>query len=130
MINLENKLPRRFNNVLNLLKGLEQGSLEIELPGNQVFSVKGQANGPNAYIEIVNTEFFARLVREGENGFCESYLDGWWTTPDLIALLDVLLLNGDLFGSNLPGASLLRAYERVRHWWRSNSKAQAKRNIA
>ena len=129
-MNLENKLPRRFNNVLNLLKGLERGSLEIELPDTQIFSVKGQTNGPKAYIKIVNNEFFARLVREGENGFCESYLDGWWTTPDLITLLDVLLLNGDLFGSKLPGASILRFYERIRHWWRSNSKAQAKRNIA
>ncbi len=130
MTNFENKLPRRFNNVLTLLKGLEKGSLEIELPNNRVFSVKGHANGPKAKIKIVNNEFFARLVREGENGFCESYLDGWWTTPDLQALLDVLLLNGDLFGSKLPGASILRFYERIRHWWRSNSKAQAKRNIA
>ena len=130
MANFENKLPRRFNNVLNLLKGLEQGSLEIELPDTQVFSIKGQANGPDACIKIVNNEFFARLVREGENGFCESYLDGWWTTPDLITLLDVLLLNGDLFGSKLPGANVLRFYERIRHWLRSNSKAQAKRNIA
>ena len=130
MVNFENKLPRRFNNVFNLLGGLEQGSLEIELPDTQLFSIKGQTNGPNANIKIINDEFFARLVREGENGFCESYLDGWWTTPDLITLLDVLLLNGELFGSKLPGASFLRFYERIRHWWRSNSKAQAKRNIA
>ena len=130
MADFEKNLPRRFNNVLNLLKDLNQGSLIVELPDSQVFNIKGEIAGPDAYIKILNNDFFARLVREGENGFCESYLDGWWTTSDLITLLDVLLLNGDLFGSNLPGASVLRLYERIRHWWRSNSKSQAKRNIA
>ena len=130
MIKIYNTLPRRFNNVLSLLQGLEQGKLTIELPDKQVFEIEGKASGPNATIKILNNDFFARLVREGENGFCESYLDGWWNTPDLIALLDVLLLNGDLFGSNLPGANVLRYYERMRHWLRSNSRAQARRNIA
>ena len=130
MSKFEKNLPRRFNNVLNLLSGLENGSLKIELTDSQIFTIKGENVGPSADIKILHDDFFARLVREGENGFCESYLDGWWTTSDLIALLDVLLLNGDLFGSKLPGASILRLYERIRHWFRSNSKAQAKRNIA
>ena len=130
MTKINNNLPRRFNNVLGLLKGLEQGKLTIELPDKQVFEIEGKASGPNANIKILNNDFFARLVREGENGFCESYLDGWWNTPDLITLLDVLLLNGDLFGSNLPSANVLRYYERLRHWLRSNSRAQARRNIA
>ena len=130
MSNLEKNLPRRFSNILSLLRGLELGSLTIELPDSRLFNIEGKVSGPAAEIKILNNDFFARLVREGENGFCESYLDGWWSTSDLITLLDVLLLNGDLFGSNLPGASILRLYERTRHWWRSNSKAQAKRNIA
>ena len=126
----DNNLPRRFNNVLSLLNGLKQGNLTIELPDNQVFKIDGEQNGPAAKIRILHNDFFARLVREGDNGFCESYLDGWWSTPDLISLLDLLLLNGDLWGSNLPGANILRYYERIRHWWRSNSRAQARRNIA
>lgn len=127
---IHNNLPRRFNNVLSLLQGLEHGKLTIELPDKRVFKIEGKDSGPTANIKILNSDFFARLVREGENGFCESYLDGWWNTPDLIALLDVLLLNGDLFGSNLPGANVVRYYERLRHWLRSNSRAQARRNIA
>ncbi|PQM62283.1 MAG: SAM-dependent methyltransferase [Rhodobacteraceae bacterium] len=130
VVNFDKTLPRRFTSILNLLNGLECGSLKIILPDSQTFKIKGDVPGPDACINILNNDFFARLVREGENGFCESYLDGWWDTPNLIALMDVLLLNGDLFGSNLPGASIVRFYERIRHWWRSNSKAQAKRNIA
>ena len=106
------------------------GVLIIELPDSQTYKINGKTKGPTGTIQILNNEFFARLVREGENGFCESYLDGWWTTPDLMSLMDVLMLNGDLFGGNLPGAALLRYYEKLRHWLRSNTKSQAKRNIS
>ena len=130
MTKFDKNLPRRFNSIFGILQGLTVGKLTIELPDAGEFKFEGTSEGPTAELKILNTDFFARLVREGENGFCESYLDGWWTTPDLVALLDVLMLNGDLFGSNLPGAAVLRFYERVRHALRSNSKSQARRNIA
>ena len=130
MAKLKDKIPRHFNSIFGLLTGLERGSLVIELPNTEVFEIRGNVPGPDASIKILHNDFFARLVREGENGFCESYLDGWWSTSDLVTLLDALMLNGELFGSNLPGAGVVRFYERIRHWWRSNSKAQAKRNIA
>ena len=130
MTKFDKSLPRRFNSIFGILQGLIVGKLTIKLPDAGEFKFEGTSEGPTAELKILNTDFFARLVREGENGFCESYLDGWWTTPDLVALLDVLMLNGDLFGSNLPGAAVLRFYERVRHALRSNSKSQARRNIA
>ena len=100
MAKLKDNTPRHFSSIFGLLKGLECGSLVIELPNSQVFKIKGNVPGPDAFIKILHHDFFARLVREGENGFCESYLDGWWSTSDLITLLDALMLNGELFGSN------------------------------
>ena len=123
-------LPRCFTNIWHILKELEVGKLEITLNDGRVFQIEGKNPGPSADIEIINPDFFSRLVREGENGFSESYMDGWWRTKDLIALLDVILHNNDTFGSNLPGASIFRLYERLMHWVRSNNKTQAKRNIA
>ncbi len=130
MTEVKNNLPRHFNKIYGILQGIHVGTLEIELPDTTRYNIKGKSRGPKGIIKILNSEFFTRLVREGENGFCESYLDGWWTTPDLMALMDVLMLNGDLFGSNLPGAAFLRYYEKLRHWFRSNSRFQAKRNIS
>ena len=43
-----------------------------------------------AEIEIHNPDLFARLIREGDLGFCDAYLDGWWSTPDLQAFLDLI----------------------------------------
>jgi cyclopropane-fatty-acyl-phospholipid synthase len=130
LTNQENNLPRRFNTVFGLLQSIKTGELVIVLPNCREFKLRGEKKGPVATIEILNQDFFARVIREGENGFCESYLDGWWKTPNLLDLLDLLLINGELFGANLPGAAVLRFYERIRHWLRSNSRGQAKKNIA
>ena len=56
-------------------------------------------------------------------------MDGWWDTPDLLAVLDVVMLNNKEIGYSFPGTFLFRYYERLIHWWNSNSKKQAKKNI-
>ena len=88
MTEVKNNLPRHFNKIYGILQGIHVGTLEIELPDTTRYNFKGKSRGPKGIIKILNSEFFTRLVREGENGFCESYLDGWWTTPDLMALMD------------------------------------------
>ena len=49
-------------------------------------------------------------------------MDGWWDTPDLLAVLDVVMLNNKEIGYSFPGTFLLRYYERLIHWWNSKSK--------
>ena len=39
---------------------------------------------------IHNPDLFARLIREGDLGFCDAYLEGWWSTPDLQAFMDLI----------------------------------------
>ena len=124
-------LPRYFLNIWQILQQLETGQLILKLPDGRVFHAQGDQVGPTGEIEILNEEFFARLVREGDNGFSESYLDGWWKSCDLLSLLDVILLNNDTFGiDNLPGKTVVRFFEKLTHWFRNNSKYQAKKNIA
>ena len=127
----DSNLPRYFTNIWRILQELETGELILKLPGGKVFHAKGTKSGPIGEIEIMHEEFFSRLVREGDNGFSEMYLDGWWKTNDLLSLLEAILSNNDTFGiQNLPGTMLVRYYEKLRHWFRTNSKFQAKRNIA
>ena len=84
-------LPRWFPASFELLKGLDAGTLDIALPDGRVFRVEGRDPGPSARLDVRRDDLFARVAREGELGFCEAYLDGWWDTPDLQVLLDVLL---------------------------------------
>jgi cyclopropane-fatty-acyl-phospholipid synthase len=70
------------------------------------------------------------MARDGEVGLPEMFMDGWWNTPDLQTLLDVLVLHNHTADPGFPGAALVRAYERLRHWLRSNTRRGSRRNIA
>ncbi|MDH3668541.1 MAG: cyclopropane-fatty-acyl-phospholipid synthase family protein [Paracoccaceae bacterium] len=126
----QKRLPRWFETFFSIMQGLEVGSVDVVLPDGRAFQVKGCEPGPHGVLEVVNPEFFTRLARDGEIGFPEMYMEGWWTTPDLQVLLDVLMLNNDNVASSFPGAALIRAYERLRHWLRPNTRRGAKRNIS
>jgi len=126
----EKHLPRWFETFFSVLQRLEAGAIEVALPDGRVFAVSGRQTGPAGRIDVANPEFFTRMVRDGETGFSEMFMEGWWSSPDLQALLDVLLLNNDTVARGFPGAALIRAYERLRHWLRSNTRRGARRNIA
>jgi len=123
-------LPRWFQTCFLLLARMERGQLDIVLPDGRVFRRKGAAAGSHGVVIVRNPAVFARAVKDGELGFSEAYMDGWWDTPDLQALLDMLLENDEMIRTTFMGAALMRLLERLRHWRRSNSKSQARRNIS
>ena len=123
-------LPRWCETVFALLRRIEIGSMSFTLPDGRTFLARGRNHGPQGHFDVRNPGLFTRLVREGDLGFTEAYLDGWWDTPDLQALMDVALLNNDQIGYSFPGRGLVRAYERLRHWLRANTRRGARRNIA
>jgi len=124
-------LPRWFPTVLDIAGRLGEGRLDFVMPDGRRFRAEGKVPGIAAEITVQHPDLFARLVREGDLGFCDAYLDGWWTTPDLQAFLDLVQLPVNaLVGDGFPGLGLVRAYERLRFWMQSNSKRQAKKNIA
>lgn len=129
---LENQenLPRYFGAAHAMASRLNKGRLDVTLPDGRVFRFQGKQAGHVAAITVHDPDLFGRLIREGDVGFSESYMEGGWSTPDLQAFMD--LINDDnpsLYDEVLP-MKLVRAVERVRHWLRSNSKTQARKNIA
>jgi len=124
-------LPRYFARAFETAGRLGEGRLDFVLPDGRRFRVEGKAPGIAAEVRVVNPDLFARLVREGDLGFCDAYLDGWWTTPDLQAFLDLVQRPANnVVNDGFPGLGLVRAYERLRFWLQSNSKRQAKKNIS
>ena len=55
------------------------------------------------------------MIREGDLGFCEAYLEGWWTTPDLQAFMDLVHPATMPFITAFPAWPSLRAFENLRH---------------
>lgn len=124
-------LPRYFGRIFEMARGaMTRGRIDFILPDGRVFRIDAPQPGPVGVLEIHNPDLFARLLREGDLGFCEAYLEEWWTSPDLMALMDLIHEgNGDLHEA-FPGMSIVRAFEKVRHWLRSNTKRGSRRNIA
>jgi len=123
-------LPRYFAQVFAQASQIRKGRLDVILPDGRHFRTEGPAPGPVAQVTIHNPDLFARLLREGDVGFGEAYMDGWWSTPDLQAFMDLIHDDNEPMLSGFPGMSLVRAFERMRFWLQSNSRRQARRNIA
>ncbi|SFU17325.1 SAM-dependent methyltransferase [Sedimentitalea nanhaiensis] len=126
----QGNLPRFFAQVLDMVQNLEQGRLDIRLDDGRVFRAEGNKPGPVAQLDVHHPDLFARLIREGDLGFCDAYLDKWWSTPDLQAFMDLVHLGNDTIYDGFPGMGLVRAYERLRFWMQRNHRAQAKKNIS
>lgn len=123
-------LPRYFEKVFAAAQDMGSGRLDFVLPDGRRFRAEGKKPGHVAELVIDNPDVFARLIREGDLGFCEAYLDGWWSTPDLQAFLDLIHTDNDDLYDGFPGMKLVRAYEMLRFWLQSNSKRQARKNIS
>jgi len=126
----QDNLPRYFGPVFDKLQSLPRGRVDIILPDGRHFRAEGTEPGYIAELHVHNPDIFARLIREGDLGFCEAYMDGWWSTPDLMAFMDLVHDEAEEVYDGFPGQTLVRAYERLRFWLQSNSKKQARKNIS
>ena len=111
-------LPRYFALAFHQLKKIKKGALDITLPDGRIFRVKAENEGPKARVDVLNYDVFSRLARDGDMGFSDAYLDGWWTSPDLQAFMDLVFANNEEMGHGFPGGFILQYYERFFHWLR------------
>ncbi|WP_179379886.1 SAM-dependent methyltransferase [Jannaschia marina] len=123
-------LPRYFKRCFAMAQGALSGRLDVVLADGRRFRHEGKLPGPVAEIHCTRDDVFTRLVREGDIGFMESYMDGDWTTPDLQAVFDYINKEGDVLIQKFPGLAWVQAYEKLRFWLQRNTKAQAKKNIS
>ena len=120
---------------LKSLAGLRVGSLEIVCP-EDTYSV-GQSGASaekdplHAVIAVHDEGFFLRALLAGDVGIGESYMDGDWSTPDLVAVVRLAVRNLDqLDGSNRLLTSFRRLADFIEHRRRRNTQAGSRRNIA
>jgi len=123
-------LPRYFASVYGVARRLKHGRLDFVMPDGRRFRLDAPEPGPVGEIVVRDPDIFARLIREGDMGFCDAYLEGGWSSPDLMALMDLLNQDNEEVYDGFPGMILLRAYERMRHLLRPNTKRGSRKNIA
>ena len=120
-------MPAAARTLLRLLERLHHGSLALQLPDG---STRRYGNGqPRATIQFSHWRPFLRALRSGDVGFAEAYIDGEWHTPDLMALLTVLLRNRHALEDAVYGGWWGGLAQRLRHLLNRNSRAGSRRNI-
>jgi len=105
------------------------GSLRIVTPNGETIDFAGRTSGIDATIVIERWRAVWRLVRGGEVGFAEAFMDGDWTTPDLTRFLEWALHNEAEAGA-FHGHIGTRLARRIAHGLRANTKRGSRRNIA
>ena len=126
----QKNLPRYFKHVFRIAQTTKAGRVDIVLDDGRTFRVDAPDAGPVVQINVHDDGVFARLIREGQLGFCDAYLDGQWSTPDLQAFMDFLHADNDDMFYGFNGQWLVQMYEKMRFWMQRNTKAQAKKNIS
>ncbi len=114
-----------------VLERVERGTLELTRPDGSSRTLGGRTPGAAAALRIRAPSFFARLARDGEIGLGEGYMLGEWDSPDLTALIALLIENRDrLDDGDLRMARLGRAFNRAAQRARRNTVAGSRRNIS
>lgn len=131
---LEPDIPRNVRIarwlLFRLLSGIRGGSLTLR-EGAQTFHFGETSAALHADVQILTPGLYWRILTGGSLAAAEAWMDGEWETTHLTPLLELLALNGKVLGRLENGFRLLgRPLERLRHWTRRNSRAQARENIA
>jgi cyclopropane-fatty-acyl-phospholipid synthase len=113
------------------LSGLDRvtgGTLTVECPGHTYRF--GEAGDLDATLAVHDEGFFLRALMGGDIGLGESFMDGDWTTPDLVALVRLMLRNRRSLDPQhrIAGAAHRIAAELARRL-RDNSIAGSRRHI-
>lgn len=105
------------------------GTLTLELPSGECLSRRA-APGPEAIMKINSWRTLRRLLTRGDIGFAEGFMEGDWTTPDLVALLAWIQANETSLTPAWQGSLVQRLMDRIVHMRRSNTRRGSRRNIA
>lgn len=116
--------------LMYMLRGLRYGELEVLLPTGETRVFKGSERPElRGVLNIRDARIVGHVLKGGEVGFGEAYLDGCWDSPDLTSLLIVLYLNEPHLQGPYEKNVFGRLYGWIQHKRRANTKATAKKNI-
>lgn len=126
-LSLPSTLPASARRVLSLLGRLSQGQLELSLPDGQQLSL---GRGPlRAALQLRDWRVFSMALKSGDIGFAEAYIQGLWDSPDLAALLKLLLAERETLERVVYGAWWGRLVYLLRHALNRNTRRGSARNI-
>jgi cyclopropane-fatty-acyl-phospholipid synthase len=115
--------------VFRMLGKLRGGVLEIACP-EQTYTFGDQTSSLRACLAVHDERFFSRILFGGDDAAGDSYVDGDWSSPDVVAVIRVAARNlNQLESGNRFLGFASRLYHRVRHRLNRNTVEGSRRNI-
>jgi cyclopropane-fatty-acyl-phospholipid synthase len=128
---IDDLLDRSAERLLaELGRRLKVGRLTVQLPDGTKRTFDGVITGPTAEIRIHDARVLWRILLGGEPAGGESYMDGQWSSPDLVAAISLAALNREAL--KLTGGwqrAPLQLPRTIAHRARRNTVAGTRRNI-
>jgi len=122
--------PAAARTLLRLLQQLRVGVLDLQLPdGSQARFGVPRAVEPQAAIRLADWSVCSAVRKSGDIGFAEAFIDGRWSSPDVVALLELLLANRDALESVIFGSWWGGLLYRAKHLLNRNSRRGSRKNI-
>ena len=123
------KLPAIAKLFYSLIRRMDRGSLTFTSPEGHTSLFRGTQPGPHADLRIADWAVASEAIKSAEIGVAESYRDGRMFTSDLTAFLMLCVENEKALEAVFYGKPLVALLFRIKHLLRTNTKAQAKKNI-
>ncbi len=119
--------PASTRLILKMLDRIHIGTLKLELPDGLVAHF-GDETDP-VTLRLHDWSMFAAVVKSGDIGFAETYIDGGWSTDDLTGLIELFIHNRQAIESLFHGKWWGQLLYRVRHLLNRNSRSGSRKNI-
>ncbi len=127
-VSLPRAAPPAGRAVLRLLRELRVGSLDLQLPDGSQARFGGQ-DKPRAALRLLDWRACSAALKSGDIGFAEAYIAGHWSTPDLVALLELLMANREALERVIYGSWWGSLAYRLKHLLNRNTRSGSRKNI-
>lgn len=117
--------------LIKQLQAIKLGSLTLYV-GDEVhqFGTPAKDQHPNAIIHVHDERLFSYILLDGEPAAGKSYVDGWWSSDQLLDVLRLFSLNQNaLFKFKYGLGRLARSYNYLASLIRKNTPTGSKKNI-
>lgn len=137
MTSLADRLPEphaptdpRLRLALHIARLIRRGQLTLVMPGGSAHTIDGGRPGPVAEVRIRDVRLPGRFLAGGSLAWAEAYVDGWWDSPDIRAVMALAAANEAEWERLLNGRAWARVLSWLAHRLRPNTRRGSRRNIS
>ncbi len=121
---------RAQHTIATMLAQVVVGNVEVVLPDGRRRVFGDVTSDLSSRIDVHDWRFFTRLLHGATVGVGESYMQGEWSSSDLVSLVRIVIANRGALKRITPAALVNIVEDRLVHAGRANRLGRAPRNIA